>query len=499
MHRRVNIHFCALSLVLLAWMLAGCEVGPNYVRPNVEQPTAFKSQPTTQSTTQPAPSIPAEWWRLYHDATLDQLVATANESNQSLRQAIARVDQARALAHVAASFLLPTITMDPSFNRTRFSANRASVITGQVIGKSAVINTWQVPFDLSYEVDVWGRLRRSTEASNAQAAATADDLGVVRLTIATDVATFYYAVRAFDAQEQILQQTVKAYIEQVRVVTAQLKNGLVSPIDLYQAQALLEAAQAQLSDVQRARADEEHALAIVCGRPAPSFSVPANPLLEAPPPAPPVGLPGQLLTRRPDVAEAEQNIVSFNAQVGVATAEFYPTFTLTGSAGFESASFDHILDWQSKIASIGPSISAPIFEGGRLKYNLAAVQAQYRQSVATYLNQVLIAYGDVEDALTDLHALTNEVSRMRAAVAASQKYLDTATVQYKQGLVTYLIVIDAERTLLTNQLTLSQDINQQMAASIHLIKALGGGWSADAAHEDVNGLAAYKLPSGKPS
>ena len=193
---------------------------------------------------------------------------------------------------------------------------------------------------------------------------------------------------------------------------------------------------------------------------------------------------GELLPRRPDVAEAEQNVVSVNAQVGVATAEFYPTFTLTSSAGFESASFEHILDWKSKIASIGPSISMPIFEGGRLKYNLAAVQAQYRQSVAAYLNQVLIAYGDVEDALTDLHALTDEVDRMRAAVVASQKYLDTARVQYKQGLVTYLIVIDAERTLLTNQLTLSQDVNFQMAASIHLIKALGGGWSADGRGEN---------------
>jgi multidrug efflux system outer membrane protein len=260
----------------------------------------------------------------------------------------------------------------------------------------------------------------------------------------------------------------------------QLKNGLVGPIDLYQAQAQIEATQAQLRDVQRARADEEHALAVLCGRPAPTFSVAADPLLEAAPPAVPIGLPGQLLTRRPDVAEAEQDLVSLNAQVGVATAEFYPTFTLTGSAGFESASFDHLLDWRSRIASIGPSVSVPIFEGGRLQANLAAVKAQYQQAVAAYLNQVLIAYSDVEDALTDLHALSDEVGRLRASVTASQNYLSAAKIQYKQGLVTYLVVIDAERTLLTNQLTLSQDINQQMAASVHVIKALGGGWDADA-------------------
>ena len=477
MQRKADILLCAVAL--LATVLPGCEVGPNYARPRVEQPPAFKSQPATQPTTQPAPPIPVDWWRLYHDAELEQLVATALESNQNLRQAVARLDQSRALARAAASFLLPTITADPSFTRQRFSANRASVITGQTIGKSTVINTWQIPFDLTYEIDVWGRVRRSAEASNALATASADDLAVVRLTVATDVATFYYTVRALDAQEQILQQTVTSYAEQVRLVSAELKNGLVSPVDLYQAQAQFEATRAQLRDVQRARADEEHALAVLCGRPAPSFAVAANPLLEAAPPTVPVGLPGQLLTRRPDVAEAEQNIVSFNAQVGVATAEFYPTFTLTGSAGFESASFDHLLDWKSKVASITPSISAPIFEGGRLEDNLAAVKAQYQQAVAAYLNQVLTAYSDVEDALTDLHALTDEVVRMRAAVAASQDYVKIARVQYKQGLVNYLIVIDAERTLLANQLTLSQDINLQMSASIHLIKALGGGWAAD--------------------
>jgi multidrug efflux system outer membrane protein len=474
MQRRANILLC--TLVSLAAALTGCDVGANYARPVVEQPPAFKSQPTTQAT-QP---IQSEWWRLYHDSTLDQIMAEANESNQSLRQAVARVDQARALARVAASFLLPTVTADPSYTRTRTSANRASVITGQPVGISSVSNDWRVPFDLSYEIDVWGRVRRSVEASNAQAAAVADDLGVVRLTVQTDVATFYYTIRALDAEEQILRQTVGGYTEQVRVVSSQLKNGLVGPIDLYQAQALLEATQAQLRDVQRARADEEHALAILCGRPAPAFSVTASPLLEVKAPAVPVGLPGELLMRRPDVAESEQNVVSFNAQVGVATADFYPTFTLTGAAGFESASFSNILDWQSKMASIGPSVSIPIFEGGRLRANLEAVKAQYRQAVAAYVNQVLTAYGDVEDALTDLHALSDEVDRMRAAVASSQEYLRVARVQYQQGLVTYLIVIDAERTLLTNQLTLSQDLNQQMNASVHVIKSLGGGWEPNA-------------------
>jgi outer membrane protein, multidrug efflux system len=467
-----DIFLCAL--VTLA-VLSGCEVGPNYTRPAVERPVAFKSQPQTQ----PAPPITEAWWQLYDDPKLDQLVATAMQSNQDIRLAIAQVDQARALAHVAASYLLPTVTANPSYTRTFASANRPSSLTGAPVGSPADYNDWQVPFDLTYEVDVWGRVRRTVEAANAQAAASADDLAVVQLTVETDVATYYYTLRALDAQDQILHNTVAAYTDQVRIVSAQLKNGLVSPIDLYQAQAQLEATRAQWRDVQRARADEEHALAILCGRAAPIFGVAPDPLLGAAPPAVPIGLPGQLLTRRPDVAEVEQTLISYNAQVGVATADFYPTFTLTGAAGFESASFEHILDWRSATAAIGPSVSVPIFEGGRLESNLAAAKAQYRQAVASYVHQVLIAYGDVEDALTDLHDITDEVQRMRAAVAASQNYLRVARAQYKQGLVDYLTVIDAERTLLTNQLTLSQDINLQMSASIHLIKALGGGWSTE--------------------
>jgi len=191
----------------------------------------------------------------------------------------------------------------------------------------------------------------------------------------------------------------------------------------------------------------------------------------------PPGLPAQLLARRPDVAEAEQTLVAANAQIGVATAAFYPTFNLTGAAGFESANLSSLFNWRSAVASIAPSISFPIFQGGRLNANLEATEARYRQTVAAYVNQVLVAYADVEDALTDLHALSDEVGSLREAVSASENYLRLAQAQYKFGLADYLIVIDAERTLLANQLSLAQAVNLQMAASIHLIKALGGGWN----------------------
>jgi multidrug efflux system outer membrane protein len=461
----------ALSTVSV--MAGGCMAGPDYVRPAVEQPARFKSQPAREA----APPIATEWWQLYRDPELNQLIATATASNQTLQQAIARVDEARALARVAGSYLYPTISLDPSFVRQRTSGNRASTVTGQRVQKGVTVNDWLIPFDLTYEIDVWGRVRRSFESARAQAAASVDDVAVVGLTVATDVAQYYYMLRSLDAQGQILTQNVESYREQVRILSVQLKNGLVSLLVLSQAQAQLQATLAQQRDVERARANQEHALAILCGRAAPSFAVAANPLHQASPPAVPPGLPAQLLVRRPDVAEAEQNLVAVNAQIGVATADFYPRFSLTGSAGFESADGSTIFNWQSRVWAIALSISLPIFQGGRLRANLEATEARYRQAVAAYVNQVLVAYGDVEDALTDLHALSDEVGILREAVSASQNYLHLAQVQYQQGLVDYLIVIDAERTFLANQLSLAQAVNRQMAASIHLIKALGGGWN----------------------
>jgi outer membrane protein, multidrug efflux system len=447
-------------------------VGPDYVRPVVEQPLQFKSQLASDE----APLIEKAWWQLYRDSDLDQLIASAHASNQTLRQAVARVDEARALARVAAGFLYPTISLDPTFSRTHWSGNRRSENTG-VRSLGPTLNDLRIPLDLTYEIDVWGRVRRSIESARAAATASAYDLGVVQLTVETDVAQFYYNLRALDAQVQILKETVVSYREQVRLLSAQLKSGLVSPIVVNQAEAQLQATLAQQRDIERARADQEHALAILCGRPAPLFTVASNPLHEAAPPDVPPGLPAQLLARRPDVAEAEQNVVAANAQIGVAIANFYPTFTLTGSAGFESANASSIFDWRSRMASIAPSISFPIFQGWRLTANLEATEAVYRQTIAGYVNQILVAYADVEDALTDLHALSDEVGSLREAVSASQNYLRLAQAQYKFGLVDYLIVIDAERTLLTNQLSLAQAVNLQMAASIHLIKALGGGWN----------------------
>jgi multidrug efflux system outer membrane protein len=466
------------GLIVSSLLAAACMVGPNYKRPPMAQPDGFKSS-LDSARDRPAigdaPLVAPEWWRLYREPELDQLIATANDSNQALQQAVAAVDQARALARVAGSFRYPTVSLDPSFTRERTSGTRVSAINGQPV-TSATFNDWLAPVNLSYEIDVWGRVRRSLESARAQAVASADDEAMVRLTVQTDVAQFYYTLRSLDAQAEILASTVVSYREQVRLLSAQLRNGLVSAIVLHQAEAQLEATLAQQRDIQRARADQEHALAILCGQPPPSFTLLANPLRETAPPDVPPGLPAALLARRPDVASAEQRVVAANAQIGAAKADFYPRFSLASAAGFESANLRTLFDWRSRIANIIPGVSLPIFQGGRLRASLEATEAQYRQTVAVYINQVLIAYGDVEDALTDLHALIDIVGRYRDASAASANYLRLAQTQYRTGLTDYLIVIDAERTLLANQLSLAQAVNLQQAASIRLIKALGGGW-----------------------
>jgi len=459
---------------LLAVCFAGCLVGPDYKRPPVAQPQAFKSPPAEPAST--APAIAPEWWQTYRDPDLDRLIATATASNQTLQQAVAAVDQARAVARVAASFLSPTISTNPTFTRERTSGTRTSTFTGAPVGTSTTVTDWLVPVDLTYEVDVWGRVRRGLESARAQAVASADDEAAVRLMVQTDVAQFYYTLRLLDAQTDILKETVASYREQVRILTVQVRTGLTGPIALSQAEALLQSTLALLQDAERARADQEHALAVLCGQPAPTFSVPVSPLREVSPPEIPVGMPAMLLARRPDVAAAEQLVVAANAQIGVAMAAFYPQFSLSSFVGFESANLRNLFEWKSAIASFVGGLSQPIFEGGRLKANLAATRAQYRQTVAAYVNQVLIAYADVEDALTDLHAYTGEANDLRQAVAASQEYLRLAQTQYRIGLVDYLTVTDAERTLLANQLRLAQNTNLQVGASIHLIKALGGGW-----------------------
>jgi len=475
------------SIRPVVWTLLGaalcaagtaCKVGPNYQRPPLAVPTTYKSAATPAApATPPAASQPAatqpavthlatNWWLLFGDPELSALEETTIKENQDIKAAMARVDEARALAGLTKSQFYPQITLNPSVQRSR---SRGGTVTNTA-----------VPLQLSYEVDIWGQVRRAYEASKAQLQFSVDDFQVVLQAAQAEVAQDYFTIRSLDAQDAILGRNVDTFRKQVALTQTQFKTGLVSQLDVVQAQAQLNATISQEVDVRRQRADLEHAVAILLGRPPAEFALPVKPL-ELAPPVIPVGLPSDLLRQRPDVAQAEENLIAANAQIGVATSQFYPAVHLTGAAGFESIDLQHALDWQNRMWSFGPSVSFPVFLGGQLESNLAQAKARYNELLANYRTAVLGAFRDVEDSLTDLHLRADEAQAQELAVQASRDYVRLSQVQYQRGLVNYLTVIDADRTLLANELSAAQILNQRLNATVLLIKALGGGWDARAA------------------
>jgi outer membrane protein, multidrug efflux system len=466
----INVTSLLLASVLCA-TLASCKVGPNYARPPVETPTTFKSATTQEA---PQPKLGRDWWKLFNDPKLNDLETVAIQENQDVKAAMARVLEARAIARVTKSQFYPQITLDPSATRARASGNAHS--PG---GHGTTATNIQIPFDLSYEVDIWGRIQRAYESGMAQVQASADDLEVVLQTAEADVAQDYFTIRSLDAQEKILTDTVETFQKQVSLAQTQFHAGLVSQTDVLQAQTQLQNTITLEQEARRQRADTEHALAILLGKPPAIVAVENHPM-DLTPPVIPAGLPAELLRRRPDVAEAEQNLIAANAQIGVAKAGFYPTVRLTGAAGFESFDVQHTLDWESRIWSLTPSISFPIFEGGQLEANLALTKARYEELRANYHTAVLGAFRDVEDSLTDLHLRAEEAKTTDAAVNYAAEYHRLSIIQYQKGLVTYLQVIDADRTLLSTQLLSEQLLNQRLISTVLLFKALGGGWDSQA-------------------
>jgi multidrug efflux system outer membrane protein len=428
-------------------------------------PGGFKSAPDNAAAS--APIVP-DWWTLFNDPALSDLEVAALNANCDLKAAVSRVVQARAAAQSVRSQFYPVITLDPSVARAR----------APVRGNPSTLTTTTIPFDLSYEIDVWGRVRRAVEAADAQARATAADFGVVLQTLTADVAQNYFTLRSLDAQDRILTETIVLFQREVELTTRRQNVGIAAETDLAQARVQLETAQAQMFDVRRQRADTEHALAILTGRPPSDFDIPPDPLSGAPLSVPP-GLPGELLRRRADVAEAEENLRAASASIGVAEASFYPTFTLTGAAGVASIGSTNLFDWAARFWSIGASASMPIFEGGKLRADLEQAKAKYDELESTYRSTVLGAIRDVEDSLNDLQSRAEAGAALDQAVTDSREYRRLTDLQFQQGLVSYLQVIDAERTLLTNSLAAAQTLNLRYTSTVLLIKALGGGWSPD--------------------
>ena len=503
---------CIAGVLAAAVSLTACKTGPDYERPSLDLPDGFKSAADSESG---QPELTLDWWRLFQDPELDALCEEALQANLGLQAAMARVAQARASAASVKSGFYPVISMNPSAMRSgsqpqttseSSSLSEVSSALGQVSSVLGTINTvaqgeipsagglnaspagtsagvelsstsnrFQVPFDLSYEIDLWGRLQRSYESARAQVQASAYEFEVVRQTLLADVARNYFSLRALDAQKEILDRNLVLYEEQATLTRKQYEAGLVNETNPLQAEIQLESTRAQATDTQRQRDDLEHAIAILLGRAPADVVLEARPL-EATPPVLPAGLPADLLRRRPDIAAAEQNLAAASAEIGVAQAEFFPKVSLTGSAGFQSAELEDVLNWQSRTWSFGPSISLPIFKGGQLKANLEKAKARYDEMEAAYRDSVLGAFRDVEDSLTDIHARTEEGESRAKAVAAAREYLRLVQIQYDTGVFDYLNVIDAEQALLNNELSEIQVANERMIATVLLIKALGGGW-----------------------
>ena len=452
------------SLLLLS-VFAGCKVGPNYSRPTVPTQASWK-EPVSATN---ALTLPVEWWHLFHDSELESLEARAIRENQDLLKAVARVTEARALARVSAADLYPSLTASSAYSRNRASRNRS------VVQPKVEFNDFSGSFDLSYELDIWGRVRRSIESASAEAGAVATDLEAVLLTLTADVARNYYLLRSLDDEKVVIEATAELRRDTLRLQETRFQAGLINEVDVTRARTELANVETDLHGVLRTRAQVEHALAVLCGQPPATFAVKAKPANLALPKIPP-GLPSELLQRRPDIVKAEQLLEASSAKIGVAKAAFFPTIQLTSTAGLASADLGTFLNGGSRVWSIGPSLHVPIFEGGRNRANLQAAEARYDQSVADYRGTVLNAFREVEDALSDLASLSAQSEAVNRALLSARDTASLANERYQRGLSSYLEVVDAQRAALQAERQAAQLSGQRAISTILLAKAIGGGW-----------------------
>jgi outer membrane protein, multidrug efflux system len=461
----------ALVAVLL---LAGCAVEPKYQRAQIQTPPAWKTEAPWREVA-PKDAIPkGAWWEIFHDDELNRYQQQLLAANQSLAAAQSRLDQARSLARVASAALFPTLAADPSASRIRYSGNRP-----QVIAQTPAItqSVYEIPFALNYEVDLFGRNRKNLQAANANLQGSAADLQNVQLVLTAELAADYFSLRELDSETQVVQESVTIQQQGLVLVNHRHEGGVASGLDVAQQQTLLDSTVTQLYLLQQQRAQFEHAIAALTGNPASTFTVPVAPLRAVPPPVP-LGLPSDLLERRPDIATAERAMANENALVGVARTAFYPQFTISGTGGFESTNLSSLITAPSAFWSLGGDLLQPIFNGGRNRANLAAAQSAYQESVANYRQSALIAFQQVEDSLSGLDSLSRAAETQNASVSDAHRALDIANDRYVGGLTTFLDVITAQSVLLSNQRLSTQLLGQQMVTSVLLVKALGGGWDA---------------------
>jgi len=468
----------ALASVGLASVLsiAGCAVGPKYNRPAVEIPPAYKEVGDWKPAQPNEQNLGGAWWQLFQDRQLNALEDQINVSNQNLKAAEAQYTQARAVLRYYRADYYPSIGAGAAATRNRISDNRPP---GHLSSNGATYNDYQIPVELSYELDVWGRVRKTVESQREQAQASAADLATINLSLHAQLAMFYFQARSLDAQEQLLNSTVAQYEQAYQLTDTRFKGGLASEVEVQQASTQLETTRAQAIDVGVLRAQYEHAIATLVGKPASSFRLSPLPLT-SPPPSIPLELPSELLERRPDIAAAERRMAAANAQIGVAKAAYYPNISLGATGGFESGIITTLLSGPSILWSVGASAIAPIFDGGRRRANTDQAIAAYDQTVANYRETVLTGFQQVEDNLAALRILEKEADTQQRAVLASQKYLELALTRYRGGITSYLEVTTAQSAALTDEVTAVNILGRRMTSAVLLVQALGGGWDRSA-------------------
>jgi NodT family efflux transporter outer membrane factor (OMF) lipoprotein len=459
-------------LAVTVLQFSGCTVGPNYHTPVTETPQAYKEVGNWKPAQPNDQNLGGTWWTIFQDSQLDALEAQVNVSNQNLKAAEAQYQQARAALRYARADYYPTVTAGPSATRTRTSANRpppSSTFNG------ITENDFVLPFNVSYQVDVWGRVRRIVESNRDLAQASAADLATVNLSMHADVAIDYFQARSLDAQEQLLNSTVKQYEQALELTLNRFHGGVASEVEVEQAKTQLETVRAQAIDVGVLRAQFEHAVAILIGKPPAEFTLPPLPLT-APPPHIPLSVPSELLERRPDIAAAERRVAAANAQIGVAKSAYYPQINLGASGGFESTSITTLLQGPSGLWAFGLSSVVSVFDVGRRRALTDEARAAYDFQVAAYRQSVLNGFQQVEDNLAAVRILEHEAKVQDEAVAAAQRSLDLSITRYKGGVTSYLEVTIAQSAALSDQVTAVNILGRRMANTVLLIQALGGGW-----------------------
>lgn len=456
------------GIVVAAGILSGCAVGRDYQRPALESPQAFRDADTQR------PEVPASWWTLFRDPTLDALQKQALSGNLDLQAALARIGQARAGLSGARADFYPSVNAEGDITRQRISANAQNLPPGLKKSLDLDYTIRRAGFDMNYELDLWGKVRRSAEAARAGWRGSADDYTATELSISAEVARTYFELRSIDREREVLRQTVALREDEAHLEAVREKAGLSAGLNTTRAAAEAAVVQAQLAEADRRRAAAEHALAVLCGAAATDFRVPEQAWQPTIPQIVP-GLPSDLLRRRPDLRRSEQALIQANAEIGVAKASFFPSFQLLGSAGLASLDASTLLDWESRVLSFGPSVTLPIFRGGRNRAQLKRAEARYQESLAQYKNAWLTALRETEDALSDLKHYDVQSQAQARALANAEQTWSLAKTRYNSGLTNYLDVIDAQRVALQAKLRVIELDQVRQQTTVQLVKAIGGG------------------------